>query len=1002
MDHLLKRKNFQFFVFSILVYNLVIFIYTGNFYDKTKNRLMQEIDEKLLLGAKTVQYLLSSDFHDRTNGPDAISSEEDQRNRKLLSEYANLTGFRYLYSILQDGDRYFFTSSNVTADDIKSQKLPYYYQSFDEASEDTKKAFLGNLPVFQTSTDRWGTFRTALIPIRSPGGRVYLAGADYDIGYVNSLLWHQLIQSIILACLLLVIPCPFIFFYHHYQKRFLSGLQNINHALTIDIEDCKYIEHVLRDSEELYRNYFEEGLIGMAIVSPEQGWIECNKRLCTMLGYSNEELERMTWADVTYPGDLDICTLEYDRLLTGEINEYNLDKRYIRKDGEILYVKLYVRGMYDSEGRMKHIIAHMQDITSQKVTEAALKESQENYKEIFNAANEAIFIHDFETGKILDVNQTMLDMYGFPYEEALHIGPDDTSSGEPMYCQSAALAWIEKSKNEGPQIFEWHAKRKNGELFWVEVNLKTALIGNKKRIIAVVRDITCQMNALEALKKSEGLYRALTENSWDMTAIINREGIYQYTSPSIKKYLGYEPSEIVNQAVGFFCHPDDCLQVKRVFNAVQQHPEICLTLNNIRIRHKNGQYVNVDGFVSYLCDVPGINGIVFNGRDATEQRKVETELLKSKKLESIGILAGGIAHDFNNLLTAILGNISMAKNFSESNSRVVDRLSEAEKASMRAKGLTQQLLTFSKGGDPVKETSSLKELVKETAMFIMSGSNVRCEFEISDDLWLVDIDRGQISQVIQNLVINANQSMPEGGVIRITARNIHVNPSMDRQDLALLDGDYVQLMIEDQGVGIPEDHLDMIFDPYFSTKEQGNGLGLATVYSIIHKHDGVITVQSIVNKGTTFTLYLPGNKKIGNYQSEIILENSSPGFHAKILLLDDEEFVRDIVCEMLVTLGYDVICASEGKEAVEIYRSHLSSLPFDLVILDLTIPGGMGGKEAMEEMRKMNPSLKALVSSGYSNDPIMANYQSYGFCGVIGKPFRYEDLQRLIHSVLHN
>ena len=1001
MENALTRTNRNILAITILVYNLIVLIYTGNFYDKTKDLLMQGIDEKLVLGARMAAYLLPKDFHDRATGPGAISPEEDQRNTTLLTEFANQTGFRYVYSLIQEGDQCFFTSSNVTEEDQKSQKIPFYYQSFEEASVYTKKAFLNDHPVFQSSSDRWGTFRTALIPLRSPGGKVYLAGADYDIQYVNSLLKKQLKESISLACLLLLIPGPFVLLYLRNQKKSFSRLESDNLALSKNIEEGISNKEKHYYYEELFHNYFEEGLLGMAITSQDKGWIECNQQLCTMLGYDREELVKMTWVELTHPEDLPKDIELFNRLIAGETDEYVMEKRYIHKDGGIVHALLYIRILRHEDGAIKYIFTHVQDITERKKIEAALIESQEKYREVFNAVNEAIFLHDFETGQILDVNQTMLDMYGYTYQEALIIWPQGTCSGKSPYSQAEAVAWLEKSKNEGPQIFEWHAKRKNGELFWVEVNLKTAVINDIKCMISVVRDITDRKKTIENLKASEGLYRALTENSWDMTAIILRDGAYRYASPSIKKFLGYDPEKIIGQKMGSLCHPDDIPHLIRSIANAEQHPGVSLPSYSFRIRHKNGEYIHVDGYMTCLYDIPGINGIVCNGRDVTEQRKVEEELLKAKKLESIGILAGGIAHDFNNLLTTITGNISLAKVFAESNRKVAERLTEAEKASSRAKDLTQQLLTFSKGGEPVKETSSLVELVKETALLVLSGSNVRCEFDFANDLWLVDIDKGQISQAIQNLVINADQATPQGGILRISAMNSRIKSLINAPDMTLSAGDYVQLTIEDQGTGIPEENLDKIFDPYFTTKEKGSGLGLATVYSIIHKHDGIVTVQSQIGKGTAFTIYLPASRREAALQNIPIEENPLQPIHAKILVLDDEEFVREVVCEMLITLGCEVLCAEEGKEALRIYQHHLSTdTPFDFVILDLTIPGGMGGKETFEEMRKIDPKVKAIVSSGYSVDPVMANYQNYGFCGVMSKPFNFDEMNNILLNVL--
>jgi two-component system cell cycle sensor histidine kinase/response regulator CckA len=378
-----------------------------------------------------------------------------------------------------------------------------------------------------------------------------------------------------------------------------------------------------------------------------------------------------------------------------------------------------------------------------------------------------------------------------------------------------------------------------------------------------------------------------------------------------------------------------------------------------------------------------VRGAVLVFRNITLKKRMEEELLKVEKLRSLGILAGGIAHDFNNILTAILGNISLgilyAGDDGRGNGHLQERLVEAEKATLRARDLVQQLLTFAKGGAPVKQLASLKEIVEESASFTISGSRSRCEFNLPQDLWPVEVDEGQISQVVQNLVINASQAMPEGGVITLGAANVGLD---ETSGLPLPPGRYLKLTITDQGIGIPVDHLPRIFDPYFSTKQQGSGLGLATVYSIVTNHEGHITVDSQLGSGTSFAIFLPASQQQ--------LGKASPARPAlypgegRILVMDDEEMVREVVGRMLQQLGYEVKLAADGQEALERFReAQEESQPFAGLILDLTVPGGMGGRETMEKLLTLDPGVVSLVSSGYAEDAIMTNYQDYGFKGFI-------------------
>lgn len=391
-----------------------------------------------------------------------------------------------------------------------------------------------------------------------------------------------------------------------------------------------------------------------------------------------------------------------------------------------------------------------------------------------------------------------------------------------------------------------------------------------------------------------------------------------------------------------------------------------------------------------------ITGVVVVFRDMTEQLRLQEESLKAEKLESVGILAGGIAHDFNNILTAILGNVSLAKLAPGADTRMTSRLEEAEKGVRRAKDLTQQLLTFSKGGTPIKKIASLKELLVEWTRFALLGSNVKSEFEIDEDLWHVNIDVGQVSQVVNNLIINADQAMPEGGVLVVAARNRIVGGV---ESLPLKPGRYVEIRVEDEGVGIAPENLKKIFDPYFTTKNHGNGLGLATSYAAVRNHDGFITAESQVGIGTVFQIYLPACDAAGEERG---IEVKSPvSGKGRVLLMDDDEVIRELARDVLPLLGYDVTLARDGEEALVLYRQSKSDgHPFDVVIMDLTVPGGMGGKEAMRRLLALDPSVKAIVSSGYSNDPIMGDYESYGFCGVLTKPYDAGEMSEVLNAAL--
>lgn len=402
-------------------------------------------------------------------------------------------------------------------------------------------------------------------------------------------------------------------------------------------------------------------------------------------------------------------------------------------------------------------------------------------------------------------------------------------------------------------------------------------------------------------------------------------------------------------------------------------------------------------------DGKGIKGTLSSGEDITERQKMQTELVKAQRLESLSILAGGIAHDFNNLLTAILGNISMVKANLDFGDENLEVLTQAENATRRATALTKQLLSFAKGDLSARKNVIIKDFLRDSISFALRGSNVSCDFFISDELFPVNIDEGQIDQVINNLVINAKQAMPDGGKIQVFAENFKKGCLSDRMSSHLQsDKDYIKIVIKDNGVGIPPELLPNIFTPFFTTKEMGSGLGLSSAYSIVKRHDGHIFVESEIGIGTTFYIMLPASCEAMIQETIQKVEPLKRG-SGRILVMDDEEGIRNIAGMMLEYLGYEVEYACEGKIAVELYiKAKQQGEPFDLAIMDLTIPGGMGGKETIRELLKIDPNIKALVSSGYAQDSMLVEFKRYGFCGFISKPYDINELGVSVFAAIHS
>ncbi|MEZ5358129.1 MAG: PAS domain S-box protein [Candidatus Zixiibacteriota bacterium] len=567
-------------------------------------------------------------------------------------------------------------------------------------------------------------------------------------------------------------------------------------------------------------------------------------------------------------------------------------------------------------------------------------------------------------------------------EEAIQAAEDHESGKTPVYrvehrlrTKSGDYKWI---LNWG-RIVEWDAD------------------GKPVRATGTHMDVTERKKSEEDLRQSEERYRGIVDNINIGIAVIDTDMRLMSMNAQMKAWFPNVKDkktaccfEVLHSPARKepckYCPTSLSIQDCQVHEAVVKMriagDQRDIRLVSCPIRDRQGKPVAI---IELLEDI-------------TDKLKIEEELVKAEKLESIGVLAGGIAHDFNNILTSILGNISLARIEAKDGLDISELLHEVELAAVRAKDLTQQLLTFSKGGAPIKKTASIPEIITESATFALRGSNVKVVYNIPDDLFTAEVDEGQISQVISNLVINAKQAMPGGGLVTITCENIESDPS---DSLPVKPGKYIRIVIADEGTGIAERHLKKIFDPFFTTKQSGSGLGLATTYSIVRSHMGHIQADSTLGVGTMFTIYLPAS----NHSIKIDMASSQdiPKGAGKVLIVDDEQPVLRLANAVLTKLGYTAISVTDGREAIALYEAALhTEHPIDVVLLDLTIPGGMGGKETLDELKKIDPNVCAIVSSGYANNPLMASYKEHGFCGRVAKPYKAGQLGDAIKAVLKN
>ena len=500
-----------------------------------------------------------------------------------------------------------------------------------------------------------------------------------------------------------------------------------------------------------------------------------------------------------------------------------------------------------------------------------------------------------------------------------------------------------------------------------------------------------EIKAQKTLQTQRDLLNSLFENILLGITVWSKEGLFLFANKSFTHLTGYRVEDIKDIQNWFTKVYPDPVYRDMVLEDWNKSTQLTDVVREFKITCKNGQVKDVEFRGTFLPDGRALVSLT----DITERKALEAQYEQAQKMEALGTLAGGIAHDFNNLLSGIFGYIDLARKKTKE-SKTEEYLTKAFNTSGRAKGLTHQLLTFSKGGAPIKRIDSLVPFLQETTQFALSGADVSCSFNLPDDLWMCDYDKNQLGQVIDNIVINAHHAMPSGGNIQVDATNVIVK---GREHPALDPGKYVKISISDTGMGIAEKYIPRIFDPFFTTKQKGSGLGLATSYSIVKRHGGIIDIESILGVGATFHIFIPAAEH-PKFQGKTLVEKNYQG-SGRILIMDDEEMIQEMMTDMLETMGFTIKGENEGRGAVEAFKKAKErNDPFRAVILDLTVKGGMGGKETVKEIRKTDKTIPVFVASGYSEDEAIANPEAFGFTASLEKPFSVAQLARMFEKHL--
>ena len=753
-------------------------------------------------------------------------------------------------------------------------------------------------------------------------------------------------------------------------------------ACVRDVTERTLRERELRERKQRLRAIVDTSQAGIVLVGADGVITFANRCMAELLYTTTEALvgsRYLSHLDSSQTGSADTMMRGLAR---GEVDQVYAERDYRRSDGSHFWGYLSARRHEDAAGNLVSLVGVIVDITPSKQAAQALQRSEERFRSLIELAADAV-VHGDQQGNIVGANASAVALTGYPLAELVGMNVQQLFSPEEFdrvplrydLLQQGAILRTER-----------RLTRKDGRLVPIDMNSKMMPDGTYQTF---VRDISEQKKAEFVLRASEEKFATAFRRAPTLMAISSlRDGRILEINDRFCELTGFSREEVLgNTALSLgLLEFEDREAIRRELAHSRRLPD-----RELLTTSKGGAKLQML-WGGEVITVDGRKRLLTIAQDISMSVRLQEELAKTQKLESLGLLAGGLAHDFNNVLTGVLGNLSFARMLVGDGHNAAQCLIECEKAAMRASELTRQLLTFSRGGAPMRKVVDTHRLLDEAVSFALRGSNVRAVLDLAEDLAYLNADDGQISQVLANLLINAKQAMPSGGTVVIRALNAQVR---EGEIAGLGAGAYVRIDVEDTGVGIPASALSKIFDPYFTTKPTGTGLGLSSVYSIVRRHAGSVTVVSLPDVGSTFTLHLPAAAPDASLPvaSPLVQVPTPQQGLGRVLVMDDESLIRDLASRVLQVLGYEAVACHDGAQAVQLFRTaREQGQPFVAVLLDLTIPGGMGGREAAQQIRACDPHALLIVSTGYSNDPVVADCQAFGFAGAVAKPYSVETL----------